>query len=91
MKIKQQVENLVTKSPTGVDITKVESWAVFISIHLSPALTPNFNATQTKWHGIVVGMMACSPEDPGSIPRLAKVHNDVIFFIGVFMIQLNLI
>ena len=44
-----------------------------------------------KWHGIVVSMMACGPEDPGSIPRLAKVHNDVIFFLGVFMIQFNLI
>ena len=43
-----------------------------------------------KWHGIVVSMMACSPEDPGSIPRLAKVHSDVIFFLGVFMIQFNL-
>ena len=36
-------------------------------------------------------MMACGPEDPGSIPRLAKVNNDVIFFLGVFMIQFNLI
>ena len=39
----------------------------------------------------MVSMMACGPEDPGSIPRLAKVHNDVIFFLGVFMIQFNLI
>ena len=44
-----------------------------------------------KWHGIVVIMMACGLEDLGSIPRLAKVHNDVIFFLGVFMIQFNLI
>ena len=25
------------------------------------------------WHGIVVSMMDCGPEDPGSIPRLAKM------------------
>ena len=43
-----------------------------------------------KWHGIVVSMMACGSEDQGSIPRLNKVHIDVIFFLGVFMIQLNL-
>ena len=36
-------------------------------------------------------MMACGPENMGSIPRLAKVHNDAIFFLGVFMIQFNLI
>ena len=35
-------------------------------------------------------MMACGPEDPGSILHLAKVHYDVIFFLGVFMIQFNL-
>ena len=34
--------------------------------------------------------MACGPEHLGSIPSLAKVHNDVIFFLGVFMIQFNL-
>ena len=39
----------------------------------------------------MVSMMACDPEDLGSIPHLAKVHNDVIFFLGVFMIQFNLI
>ena len=44
-----------------------------------------------KWRGIVVSMMACSLEDLGSIPCLAKVHNDVILFLGVFMIQFNLI
>ena len=44
-----------------------------------------------KWHGIVVSMMAFGPEDLGSIPRLAKVHNDEIFFLDVFMIQFNLI
>ena len=38
----------------------------------------------------MVSMMASGPEDPGSIPLLAKVHNDVIFFLGVFMIQFNL-
>ena len=38
----------------------------------------------------LISMMACGPEDPGSIPRLAKVHYDVIFFLGVFMIQFNL-
>ena len=42
-----------------------------------------------KWHGIVVSMRACGPEDPGSISHLAKVHNDMIFFLGVFMIQFN--
>ena len=44
-----------------------------------------------KWHGIVVSMMACGPEDPGLIPSLTKVHNDVRFFLGVFMNQFNLI
>ena len=44
-----------------------------------------------KWHGIVVSMMTCGPEDTGSSPRLAKDHNGVIFFLGVFMIQFNLI
>ena len=43
------------------------------------------------WHCIVVNMMAFGPKDPGTIPRLAKVYNDVIFFHGVFMIQFNLI
>ena len=46
---------------------------------------------RNKWHGIVVSMMAYGPEDLGLIPRLAKVHNDVIFLLGVFMIQFNLI
>ena len=44
-----------------------------------------------EWHGITVSMMACVPEYPGSIPRHAKVRNHVIFFLGVFMIQFNLI
>ena len=26
-----------------------------------------------KWHGIVVSMMDCGPEDPGLIPHLAFV------------------
>ena len=42
-----------------------------------------------KWHGIVVSMMAWGLDDPGSIPRLAKVSKDVIFILGVFMIQYN--
>ena len=44
-----------------------------------------------KWRGIVVSMMACGSDDLSLIPRLTKVHNDVIFFLGVFMIQFNLI
>ena len=35
-------------------------------------------------------MMACGPENLGSFPRFAMVHNDVIFFLGVFMIQFNI-
>ena len=52
---------------------------------------PGNGAMQMKWHGIVVSMMACGPEDPGSIPCLAKVHNEVIFFLGVLMIQFHLL
>ena len=43
-----------------------------------------------KWHGIVVSMMVCGPEGRGSIPHLAKDHNDVIFFLGVFLIQFDI-
>ena len=35
--------------------------------------------------------MAWGLEDPSSIPHTAKVRNDVIFFLGVFIIQFNLI
>ena len=40
---------------------------------------------------MAVSMTACGPEDPGSNPRLAKVCDDAVFFLGVFMIQFNLI
>ena len=61
-------------------VAKQELWIKYIK-HISNG----------KWHGIVVSMMAYGPEDLGLIPRLAKVHNDVIFLLGVFMIQFNLI
>ena len=50
-------------------------------------------AIQKLWrrHGIAVSMMTCGPDDPGSIPRLAKFRNEVIFYLGMFMIQFNLI
>ena len=35
--------------------------------------------------------MACGPEDPGLIPRLAQVRNGVIFFLSVFVIQFNVL
>ena len=44
-----------------------------------------------KWHGTVVSMLACGRNDPGSNPCIATVGNVAIFFLGVFMIQFNLI
>ena len=39
-----------------------------------------FALTLGKWHGITVGMLACGPDDPGSNPHIARVHNVAIFF-----------
>ena len=44
-----------------------------------------------KWHGIAISVLAWGPRDLGSHPLLSKVCNDVIFFLGAFMIQFNLI
>ena len=38
---------------------------------------------EMKWHGIVVSMSAYGPDNPRSNPRLARVLNDMIFFLGV--------
>ena len=43
-----------------------------------------------NWLGIAVRMSACGPEDPGSNPHLVNVLKDMIFFLGVFMIQFNI-
>ena len=44
-----------------------------------------------KCRGTAVNMSALGPKNKNTNPHLAKVCNDVIFFLGVFMIQFNLI
>ena len=53
-------------------VSTVFNTVVTVSIVLKSAVIKLSSQQEVLRLGIVVSMMACSPEDPGSIPRLAK-------------------